>query len=34
MVVYGYDAFLKYKGIKAGLLAQGDVTVQKQTVTA
>ena len=29
--VYGYDAFLKFQGWRAGQLAQGERTVQKST---
>ena len=29
MLVYGYDAFLKLQGFRAGQLAQGERTVQQ-----
>nr|CAD7447254.1 unnamed protein product [Timema bartmani] len=31
MVVYGYDAFLKFNGVRSGALAQGDRVVTKST---
>lgn len=31
MVAYGADAFIKYKALKAGELAQGHRVVTKQT---
>lgn len=38
MIIYGYDAFLKYQLIRAGAIAQGSraveqVTVQKTTAS-
>lgn len=30
MIAYGYDAFLKYKAVSAGEIAQGSRTVQQQ----
>lgn len=33
MVVYGYDAFLKYKGLQSGELAQGERVITKQTTS-
>ena len=29
MIAYGYDAFIKYRGCRAGQLAQGERTVQR-----
>ncbi|XP_044742388.1 CKLF-like MARVEL transmembrane domain-containing protein 7 [Chrysoperla carnea] len=34
MVVYGYDAWLKWQGVQAGELAQGERVISKQTTTA
>lgn len=33
MVVYGYDAWLKWQGVQAGELAQGERVISKQTTT-
>ncbi len=33
MAAYGYDAFLKFRGYRAGQLAQGERTVQQATVS-
>lgn len=30
MIAYGYDAFLKYKAVSAGEIAQGTRSVQTQ----
>ena len=32
-IAYGYDAFLKFKGWRAGQLAQGERTVQQSTTS-
>jgi len=33
MFVYGYDALLKYQAIQCGQIAQGNMTVNKQTTS-
>jgi hypothetical protein len=34
MVLYGYDAFVKFRGWRAGQLAQGERKVTQQTATS
>lgn len=34
MVAYGYDAFLKFKAVRAGEIAQGSRSIQQQQTTA
>lgn len=34
MVAYGYDAFLKYRAIQSGELAQGERVITKQTTSS
>lgn len=34
MVVYGYDAFLKFEGVRSGQIAQGERQVSKTTTSA
>lgn len=34
MVLYGYDAFLKFQGIRGGAIAQGERTVNKTSSSA
>lgn len=33
MVAYAYDAFLKFKAVKSGQLAQGEKTTTTETVS-
>lgn len=33
MVAYGYDAFLKFNGVRSGAVAQGDRVVTKSSST-